>query len=192
MIFFAAFFLLFSLVVAWNAVSGRVKHTARVLRLILASCIFFSSFFLLVQQLAAARYISIVREPWLASLSSETSTISLNEGEKISVSILIENQGTETFDSALKNNPVFLSFHILDESGQMHLFENLRFAFAEPLRPKQQQVISAVLDAALLKLVPGRYFAEFDLVREGAFWFAANSRAAHPLCLPLNVGGASR
>lgn len=192
MILFAAFFFFLSLFVAWNAVSGRAKHTARVLRLILASCIFFSSFFLLVQQLAAARYISIVREPWLASLSSEISTIALNEGEIISVPILIENQGTETFDSALKNNPVFLSFHILDANGQMRLFENLRFAFAEPLRPKQQQVISAVLDPALLKLAPGRYFAEFDLVREGAFWFAANSRAAHTLRLPLIVGGASR
>ena len=189
MILFSALLLLFSIILARSAVSGRARHTARVLRLILASCIFFSSLFLLAQQLAAERYISIGREPWLASLSSEVTTIALNEGEKNTIPILIENQGTETFDSASGGNPVFLSFHILDSNGQTLIFDNPRFAFAEPLRPQQQQVISAVLDAALLQLAPGSYLAEFDLVREGAFWFADNSGAAKTLRLPLRVEG---
>ena len=70
-----------------------------------------------------------------------------------------------------KKNPVFLSFHILDSSGGMLQFDNARFAFSEPLRPQQQQRVVVVLDNAVLKLRPGNYIAEFDLVREESFWF---------------------
>lgn len=189
MMLFAAFLLIFSLLLVWRGVVGRATQQRRVLRLIFASCLFFSSFFLLVQQLAEARYITIVHEPWLASITSPIASITLAGGEKASVSIVVENHGSETFDSTDEKMPVFLSFHILDADGGMLVFENPRFAFAEPLRSRQQQTLVAVLDKNRLALPDGRYIVEFDLVREGAFWFQTNSRAARTLRMPLRLQG---
>lgn len=192
MILPAALMFAFSLLLARRSLTTSATQSRRVIRLILSSCLFFSSFFFLVQQLAAERYITIVHEPWLASLSSEAGTITLRAGDRTSVPVLVENYGTNAFDSTLRSNPVYLSFHILGPEGEMILFDNPRFAFSDPLRPKQQQAVVAIFDNETLKLNPGRYIAEFDLVREGDFWFAARSHASRTLRIPLLIEGDDR
>lgn len=187
MIPLASFLLAASLLLVWRGITGPERNSKRILRLIFASWCFFSSFFFLVEKLSLARYISIAREPWQASLSSEIKEIALVSGDKTSVPISVENSGTETFNSTVRDNPVFLSFHVLDSEGRTVLYDNTRFAFSGPLQPNQQQTVVAVFDDGILKLAPGRYIAEFDLVRERLFWF--QQRGSGTLWMPLIVEG---
>lgn len=180
----------FSLVLAWRSIRNSSGNSRRVLLLITASGLFFSSFFFLAEQFSSTPYISIKKQQWQATLSSKTGTIHLEIGEKTLVPFLVENSGTEVIDSMEKKNPVFLSFHILDSYGGMLQFDNARFAFSEPLRPQQQQRVVVVLDNAVLKLRPGNYIAEFDLVREESFWF--QEREGMSLRIPLLVGEKKR
>ena len=190
MIFLASLCLFLSLFLGWRGLFRNTRgEPRRVLRLIFASGLFFSSLFFLVHQLHAGHYIDILREPWLGVLSAPSSTLRLSPNQKTSLSIRVENQGTEAFVSTLPEKPVFLSYHILSSKGEMLRFDNPRFAFGEPLEPKQEETVVAILDNRTLELSPGEYLVEFDLVREGAFWFARHSRGARTLRIPLRVRG---
>lgn len=190
MIYLAAFLLLISLALGYGVFLARLqRELPRVLLLIVASGLFFGSFFLFMQQLHLKGYLQTSQESWLGELSTSASSLRLLPGEKLSLAIRVENQGTEPFDSTLAANPVFLSYHILSSQGEMLRFDNPRFAFGEPLEPKQEQSLVVVLDPAALNLSPGEYLVEFDLVREGAFWFGLRSRGAKTLRISLHVEG---
>ena len=154
---------------------------------IFASWLFFSSFFLFVNGLSSSQFISIVKEPWEASLSCDQKELTIIKNGKISVPIVVENRGTKNLLSTGGANPVFLSYHINDSEGKTVIFDGVRFAFSDILRANQQEKVVAVLDNNFLNLFPGKYVVEFDLVKEGEFWF--EQRGTKSLSLVLIVKG---
>lgn len=159
----------------------------KILAAICASCIFFTLFFCGAMCLARLGYVKDANDQWNASLVADAKEIILPYAGMSSVSIHVENLGMETLNSAAQKNPVFISFHIQTQSGRTVKYDNDRFALSEPLRKNQQKAMTVVLDNTKLKLKQGKYIVEFDLVKEGKFWFA--EKDGHTLKIPMTVDG---
>lgn len=166
------------------------RPSPKILAAVCASCIFFTLFFCGAMWLARIGYIKDANDQWKASLTADTGQIMLSCAKVSSVSISVENLGTETLNSVARKNPVFLSFHILTQNGKTLRYDNDRFALSEPLRKNQQRAIAVVLDNAKLKLKPGKYIVEFDLVKENEFWFM--EKDGHALKIPMTVNGETK
>lgn len=163
------------------------RPSSKIIAAIFASCFLFVFFFGGVMYLERLGCIKNDNEPWRASMTSETSEIELSaETGVASVAVRVENIGRETLDSSAGVN-VFLSFHILTQSSKTLINDNDRIALPEPIRKNQQKVLAAVLDNDRLKLKPGNYIVEFDLVKEGEFWFA--EKDGNTLRIPMVVSG---
>jgi hypothetical protein len=76
-----------------------------------------------------------------------------------------------TWDSSDENNPVFLSWHILNGRGDTIRFENARIPFERSVPPGASIAVAVSLSPEL-GISAGRYIFEFDLVHEDTAWFA--------------------
>lgn len=94
------------------------------------------------------------------------------------IALDVKNRGALTWDSSSESGPVFLSWHILNENGDMLRFENPRVAFPAPVSPGDSAGVAAPVSPSSDGLPAGRYIFEFDLVREGEAWFADRGSAA--------------
>ena len=166
------------------------KPSARIVGTICASCIFFVLFFTGIMCLSKLELFGNSDHPWLAALKCDVGEILLAGTEITSVPVFIENLGTETIESTASANAVFLSFHILSAEGKNMRYDNDRYAISEPIRKNQMKTVAAVLDNTKLKLKPGKYVIEFDLVKEGEFWFV--EKEGTTLRLPMTVSGETK
>ena len=101
------------------------------------------------------------------------------------VTLDVKNTGALTWDSEAETEPVFLSWHILSEKGSMIRFENPRVPFPHPVRPGDSISAAMLISPASAGIPAGRYIFEFDLVCEGAAWFA--DRGSAPRRVPVEV-----
>lgn len=163
------------------------KPSARIVGAICASCIFFVLFFFGAMSLSKLGFVGNSDDPWRASLTCDASEVILKSTEITSIPVHIENLGTEIIESTSSENAVFLSFHLLTKEGNSIAHDNDRYAIPEPIRMNQQKTVAAVLDNSRLKLKPGNYIIEFDLVREGKFWFSEKDNKT--LKIPMTVNG---
>jgi hypothetical protein len=163
------------------------KTSAKIVGAICASCIFFVLFFSGIMYLSKLGLVGNSDVPWRASLTCDVNKIVLTGAEITSVPVHIENLGTEIIESTSSENAVFLSFHLLTHEGNEMRYDNDRYAIPEPIRKNQQKTVAAVLDNSRLKLKPGNYIIEFDLVREGKFWFSEKDNKT--LKIPMTVNG---
>ena len=163
------------------------RPSARIVGAICASCIFFVFFFAGVMYLSKLGFVGNSDHPWRASLSCDVSGIILKSTEITSIPVHIENLGTETIESTSSENAVFLSFHLLTHEENDMRYDNDRYAIPEPIRKNQQKTVAAVLDNTKMKLRPGNYIVEFDLVKEGKFWFSEKENKT--LKIPMTVYG---
>lgn len=93
--------------------------------------------------------------------------LSLKSGESCILNLAILNQGNFILPAS-GSNPVHLSYHVLDKKKKILEYENERFALPNDLRPDTETKINIEL---LLKMEPGDYILEFDMVEEGVCWF---------------------
>ncbi len=100
-------------------------------------------------------------------IKPERSNYSSSEGESLRVKLKIKNTGRVSWSSRGKN-PVLLSYHILSEEKKMLKFENRRYTLAKKVRAGEETEVSVSIKSPLEE---GKYFIEFDLVREGISWF---------------------
>lgn len=92
---------------------------------------------------------------------------STTEGGRTEVFLIIKNKGKEIWNPTGQYS-CFLSYHLLDESGQLIQFDNQRFQLPETIGPDQEVEMTINIRSPLDK---GKYILEFDMVREGLAWF---------------------
>lgn len=93
--------------------------------------------------------------------------MTVQEGERIEIPFRIQNLGKKTWESRGRH-PYFLSYHLLDEKGELLRYENPRSPLPHPVGPNQSIEFTARVRSPLQK---GSYILEFDIVREGITWF---------------------
>ena len=108
-------------------------------------------------------------------------------GERSPLTLTLVNRTKSNWSSRGKY-PVYLSYHLLDEHQNLVQFDNERFPLPSKIRPGTQTNLTIRLRHPL---EAGTYFLEFDLVKEGAFWFQEKGYSSQkiklivsPLLLP--------
>lgn len=116
-----------------------------------------------------------------ASIRSETARLRVLEGRSAEILLRLRNTGKGEWVPKGRH-PFYVSYHLLDQKGEAHRFENPRTALPHPVPPGKEVVLPLRVKAPLKK---GNYLVEVDLVREGLAWFKdAGSRT---LVIPLVV-----
>ncbi len=116
-----------------------------------------------------------------AAFTSDSRDCQSFEGEEAELTLRLKNKGTMEWRSEGKA-PCFLSYHLLDAEGKIVRFDNLRTSLPGVVRPGDSVTLSIKVKAPL---VEGKYFVEFDLVREGVAWF--KDYGSKTLLLPFLV-----
>lgn len=88
-------------------------------------------------------------------------------GYPLEVILKIKNTGSEEWSSA-GENPVLVSYHLLDNKGDVLKYDNQRTVFPRKIPPGETIELPVRIKAPLES---GMYQLEFDLVREGIAWF---------------------
>jgi hypothetical protein len=89
-------------------------------------------------------------------------------GERAVARVLLENAGSAMWRSRGREG-VQVGSHWLDPLGNPIVWDGLRTAFAEPIRPGENAEVKVRLVGPR---PPGAYRLAFDLVEEHRFWFA--------------------
>jgi len=100
-------------------------------------------------------------------LSSETIRIQCNKKETLRVNIVVENRSPERFIS-LFPNPVHISYHWVDNTGNYEVFEGIRTPITMPLKPSETRSFTVKIIAPEKS---GTYRLQITLVQEFIFWF---------------------
>lgn len=93
--------------------------------------------------------------------------IRVDSGETADVQLRVRNEGVSEWRSA-GPNPCVISFHLLDAAGRVLRFDNPRTPLPAIVRPGETIEVNIRVKAPL---APGAYRVEFDLLREGLYWF---------------------
>jgi len=116
-----------------------------------------------------------------AAISTRVSELRAYEGGTVEIGLTLRNTGKLGWSSR-EQYPCLISYHLLDEKGQMLKFENPRTSLSKVIPPGKK------IEAAVRVKAPldaGAYVLEFDLVREGQAWF--KDSAGQTLKIPLVV-----
>ncbi|MBN2408331.1 MAG: hypothetical protein JXE07_01230 [Candidatus Aminicenantes bacterium] len=116
-----------------------------------------------------------------ALIQIRTSGLRLFEGGTGEVDLRLKNVGHNEWSSRGRD-PVFVSYHVLDNEGKNLRFDNARTSLPRVLRPGEEIGLSLRVKAPLDK---GDYHVEIDLVREGRAWF--KDSGTKTLVIPLLV-----
>lgn len=114
----------------------------RVSLMILASGLFFSSLFLCGQALRNSGHITDGRSEYAAEIQSDAKSLSVRIGDIVTIPLFVSNRGSVRWSSDAKDNPFFLSWHILSSGGEMLRYENPRIAFASAWKPRYRMFAS--------------------------------------------------
>ncbi len=102
-----------------------------------------------------------------ASFKASVREVRARSGETADVPLSLTNEGSSEWSSA-GPNPCFVSFHLLDTEQRVLRFDNPRTPLPGIVRPGETVEVSVRVKAPL---AAGSYRLEFDLLREGLFWF---------------------
>ena len=116
-----------------------------------------------------------------ARITASVKAIRLYEGGAGNIELRLRNRGRKEWSSQALN-PCLISYHILDEAGEILKFDNPRTVLPRPVEPGEEISLPVRVKAPLQK---GKYRLEFDLVREGLAWF--KDSASRTLQIPLEV-----
>jgi len=106
-------------------------------------------------------------QEFLGRIEPEKDHHRTQEGERVTISLEIENQGIIEWPAS-GSSAVSLSYHLLSPQKDMIRFENQRFPLPQNVKPGRKLNMNIALRAPLY---PGDYLIEFDLLVEGKFWF---------------------
>ncbi len=98
--------------------------------------------------------------------------------------VTVTNTGTATWPAG-GPTPVHLSYHWLDGTGQMVVWDGSRAALATDLAPGQSAVIAITVASPP---AVGAYRLRLDLVQEGVTWFSAQGVTPRELAISVTTG----
>jgi len=116
------------------------------------------------------------------SLRNAAENYQAKEGRRIDIPLSIINTGQKSWLSK-ENHPFALSYHLLDEKGNLIQFENRRYSLPSEVSSGEEINRTVPVRAPLRK---GRYWLEFDIVREGKFWFKDQGSKTLRIALQVN------
>lgn len=119
--------------------------------------------------------------PWAVQWGSHNTPASLAANQPVSVSVTITNMSTMVWPSG-GANPVYLSYHWYDQSGQVVVWDGLRTVLPNDIVNPQSVTLTANLKAPSSA---GNYTLKWDIVQEGVTWFSFNG--ATTLDVPVTV-----
>jgi hypothetical protein len=102
-----------------------------------------------------------------ASIKTEVKELRAYAGETADVTLRIKNRGRSEWSSR-GQNPCFVSFHLLGADRSIVRFDNPRTPLPGVVRPGTATDVNVRVKAPL---AAGDYRVEFDVLREGLYWF---------------------
>jgi hypothetical protein len=87
--------------------------------------------------------------------------------DTVEIPLRIKNTGRDIWSSS-GDKPCLVSYHLLDADKKLVRWDNSRYPLPRPVKPGETCQVAARVKAPLSA---GRYFLEFDLLREGLLWF---------------------
>jgi len=135
-----------------------------------------TSLFLLIFLVGLGLYLTITnvfckktleKTDFAALIKPERKSYTVFEGERAEIRLRIQNKGRVAW-SLQGENPCFLSYHLLDERGEILRYDNQRFPLPQEVHPPQTVQMTIIVRSPLES---GKYILEFDLLREGIAWF---------------------
>lgn len=111
--------------------------------------------------------------PWSMQWGSHNTPASLAANQPASVTVTVANRSTMTWPSG-GANPVYLSYHWYNSSGQVAVWDGLRTALPNDLFSFQSATLTASLKAPSST---GVYTLKWDIVQEGITWFSFSGAA---------------
>ena len=154
---------------AWR---GERFGKKRAYMMAVASALFFGSIFAGAGAFFDALENARPSRPFSADISSDVSSLSLRLGDSKEIELRVENRGSLPWDSADAENPVFLSWHILNDKGNMIRFDNQRVPFGSALPFGGSENVVLRVSPSSDGIPAGRYIFEFDVLQENVTWFA--------------------
>lgn len=102
------------------------------------------------------------RDDYLAQLQYAGSPVYVTLPSAFSIPVSVTNKSKAVWDSDAGRDPVFMSYHLRDDKGEMIDFENALTPFAGPIAPGESAVVNLAIDAPPKA---GNYSVEVDLVK---------------------------
>ena len=145
---------------------------------------------------SAAYTVQVTSATTSATYTVATPPTTIPAGGNAQIAVALTNTGNQIWNIA-GANPVNLSLHWYDASGNTVLWDGPRTALGAPVEPTASRTITATVTAPP---VPGAYLLRFALVKEGVAWFppsnpipvtalAAFVAAVTPPTLPSFIAG---
>ncbi|HYU03276.1 MAG TPA: hypothetical protein VEL02_05465, partial [Jatrophihabitantaceae bacterium] len=116
---------------------------------------------------SAAFVVQVASATTIATYTVATPPSAIPAGGNAQIAVALTNTGNQTWNIA-GANPVNLSLHWYDASGNTVLWDGPRTALGAPVEPTATRTITATVTAPP---VPGAYLLRFALVKEGVAWF---------------------
>jgi hypothetical protein len=98
----------------------------------------------------------------------EEGCIKTDGRQPLLLSVTVKNTGQGVFKSQ-QPYPVYLSYHIRRDDGEMVVFDGIRSVLNTAVQPGMQT--PELLEVSVQELADGTYWIEPDLVQEGWMWF---------------------
>ena len=115
-------------------------------------------------------------------LNVNLSNLKLSKGEEVTITGDLKNNTENTLYGNV-NNPVLLSYHIVNEDGSMFEFEGMRSSIETAVSSGQTVPVKIKIKAPDKK---GKYILQISIVQEGIVW-AENINNRFPISVPLIV-----
>jgi hypothetical protein len=116
---------------------------------------------------SAAYVVQVASATTSATYSVTTPPTTIPAGGNAQIAVALTNTGNQTWNIA-GANPVNLSLHWYDASGNTVLWDGPRTQLAAPVDPNTSATVTSTVTAPP---VPGAYLLRFALVKEGVAWF---------------------
>ncbi len=116
-------------------------------------------------------------------LDSEVDCIEISAGDVATIPLIIQNAGAMPLYATGKY-ATLISYHIMDTSGNMLLYDGIRTNLKETLDAGVSQNVQVEISDNLFN-TPGNYIISFDLVIEGMAWYSENG--LETLNIPIKV-----
>lgn len=107
------------------------------------------------------------KKKYNARITPETVSLNIDSDKVAYLPVRLENRGSRLWEK-VGEFPVHLSYHLLDQQGNLLKHDNSRTGLPGDLKHGESAEVKMEIDP----LAPGKYLLEIDMVKENITWFA--------------------